>query len=95
MAEQKAAPAHQSWMYEADPFSAKKALEERQAVATKAREEREKAAEGPSRSAAPKGEFSNAPEVKMSSELRALTEDAIKKVASYMCFIQPRINLSV
>ena len=76
-AEHHAAPAHQSWMYDADPFAARQAVSERQATAEKKQEDVRsgKAAE----SAAAK-EFADQIEVKMATELRSLVESAIQKV---------------
>ncbi|EMD42249.1 hypothetical protein CERSUDRAFT_110776 [Gelatoporia subvermispora B] len=81
-AEHKNAPDHQAWMYDADPFAARKAVEERQAAAAKKREETTKEASssgagGITGSTSP--EFANAPEAKMASSLRDLVEDCIKK----------------
>lgn len=73
------APEHQSWMYEADPFAAKKAVQERQEKAAKKKEQ----ASNPERDAKPvthSPEYSDTPEVKMSSSLRDLVEEAVKKV---------------
>ncbi|KAF4611691.1 hypothetical protein D9613_004209 [Agrocybe pediades] len=78
--EHKQVPEHQKWMYDADPFAAKKMVEERQAKATQRREE----TSGPSISKpnqnAPTGSpTATYPEVIMASSLRELVEDAIKK----------------
>jgi ATP-dependent RNA helicase DHX57 len=77
VAEHKMAPSHQDWMYEADPFAARKSVEERQEKAAKKKEEIEQAATRP----VPRTEldlFDDSPEVKSSAELRELVENAIK-----------------
>ncbi|KAI0691979.1 P-loop containing nucleoside triphosphate hydrolase protein [Cytidiella melzeri] len=76
-AEHKQTPEHQKWMYDADPFAARKAVDERQEKAAKKREQ-------PSSStgtgaAGPSPEFAHAPEVKMASSVRDVVEDSIKK----------------
>jgi ATP-dependent RNA helicase DHX57 len=83
--EHKNAPEHQKWMYEADPFAAKKALEERQAKAAKARGEQE-ALQGSGERRPKKvfNEYDKAPEVRMAGSLRELVEDAIKKVLRFI-----------
>ncbi|KAJ7109956.1 P-loop containing nucleoside triphosphate hydrolase protein [Mycena epipterygia] len=86
-------PAHQKWMYEADPFAARKEVEQRQAqVISKRRDETNVQAPGESveatlrgsepRPKAASGEFAQAPEVKMAGALRDLAEDAIKQAIS-------------
>ncbi|KAJ6575382.1 P-loop containing nucleoside triphosphate hydrolase protein [Mycena capillaripes] len=86
------APEHQKWMYSADPFAARKEVDQRQAQAiTKRRdvavaaptESVEESVRGsePRRPAA-SGEFAEAPEVKMAGELRDLAEEAIKQAIS-------------
>ncbi|KAI0713143.1 P-loop containing nucleoside triphosphate hydrolase protein [Cerioporus squamosus] len=77
-AEHKAAPAHQSWMYEADPFAARKAVEERQEKAAKKKEEASRP-ENVSKEARQSSEFAHAPEAKMASALRDFVESAIKQ----------------
>ncbi|PIL31325.1 hypothetical protein GSI_06023 [Ganoderma sinense ZZ0214-1] len=81
--EHKAAPAHQSWMYEADPFAARKAVSDRQEKAAQKKEEANRP-EGHSRPIQQSSEFASAPEVKMASSLRDFIEDAVKKeIAKY------------
>ena len=67
-------------MYDADPFAARKQVDERQAKAAKKKEE-----SGEGSSGTPvqpiSGEFAQAPEVKMASGLREMVEDAIKKAS--------------
>ena len=41
-AEHKEAPEHQKWMYEADPFAARRTVDERQEKSAKKREEKSK-----------------------------------------------------
>ncbi|KAK7058527.1 putative ATP-dependent RNA helicase ucp12 [Paramarasmius palmivorus] len=79
--EHKNAPEHLKWMYNVDPFAAKKEVEERQA---RAAEKRAEASTGPSdrRPAGPSNEFSHQPEVRMAGSLRDMVEDAIKQAMS-------------
>jgi ATP-dependent RNA helicase DHX57 len=77
-AEHKKIEEHRKWMYDADPFQAKKIVEERQA---------QRSQQASTSSAAdPKvhkssGQIpSNYPEVIMATSLRELVEDAIKQV---------------
>ena len=85
-AEHKAAPEHQKWMYDADPFLAKKTVEDRQIKATekrdKATEKRDSAASTSRASStiSSSREFERCPEVKMAPDLRDIVEDAIKQV---------------
>lgn len=65
-------------MYDADPFAARKEVDERQAKAAKKRDEMNAASS--SRNPPTSGEYAQAPEVKMASGLRELVEDAVKKV---------------
>ncbi|KAJ7170133.1 P-loop containing nucleoside triphosphate hydrolase protein [Mycena filopes] len=86
-AEHNNCPEHQKWMYNADPFAARKEVEQRQAQANKKREEPTPAdassrSSEPRRTAAASGEFAQAPEVKMAGALRDLAEDAIKQALS-------------
>jgi ATP-dependent RNA helicase DHX57 len=83
MNEHKSAPEHQKWMYESDPFAARKAVDERQAKAAKLKEEQEAALKGGRKREKPvTNEFTNAPEVKMAGSLRDKVEGAIKQVYS-------------
>jgi hypothetical protein len=78
-AEHKNTPSHQSWMYDADPFAAQKSVADRQERAAKKKEEVQQVASAPP----PKsraGLFDDVPEVKLSTELRELVENAIKMV---------------
>ncbi|KAL0068598.1 putative ATP-dependent RNA helicase ucp12 [Marasmius tenuissimus] len=79
--EHKNAPEHQKWMYDADPFAARKEVEDRQARAAEKRSGSSSKAEGSSRgtSGGSSNEFSQAPEVRMATSLRESVEDAIKK----------------
>ncbi|KAL7285060.1 hypothetical protein ACG7TL_000151 [Trametes sanguinea] len=82
-AEHKAIPEHQKWMYEADPFAARKAVDERQEKAAKKKEEANRA-EGSHKVSQTSSEFANAPEAKMATSLRDFVEDAVKKgIAMY------------
>lgn len=71
-------PEHQKWMYESDPFAARKAVSERQEKAAKVKEETTSSDTRGTSGTSP--EFANAPEAKMASSLRDLVEDSIKKV---------------
>ena len=71
-------------MYDADPFAARKSVAERQERAAKKRETQQSAT-----APAPRSEpniFDNSPEVKLSSELRGLVENAIKMVIVFCHF---------
>lgn len=66
-------------MYQADPFAARKEVDERQARAVqKSRETSDSNTD--LRSQPVSSEYSHAPEVKMASGLREMVEDTIKKV---------------
>ena len=67
-------------MYDADPFAARKAVQERQEKAAAKREVASRP-DGGVTSASHSPEFSNAPEAKMASSLREFVEDAVKQVA--------------
>lgn len=82
--EHKNAPSHQDWMYESDPFAARKSVEERQEKATKKRENIEQAVTRPVPRTEP-DPFDDSPEVKLSAELRELLENAIKTVLISSC----------
>ncbi|KAF8481792.1 P-loop containing nucleoside triphosphate hydrolase protein [Russula ochroleuca] len=75
-AEHKKAPSHQSWMYDADPFAARKSVADRQEKAAKKKEAQETADAPASKSKI--DVFGDSPEVKLSGELRSLVENAIK-----------------
>ena len=81
-AEHKKAPSHQEWMYEADPFAARKSVEDRQEKVAKKREETQQA----NTHTVPQTQrdpFDNSPEIKLSTELRELVENAIKTVVIF------------
>ncbi|KAJ7103273.1 P-loop containing nucleoside triphosphate hydrolase protein [Mycena belliarum] len=87
--EHKSAPAHQNWMFEADPFTARKEVDHRQAqAASKATVHPPgQSVEVASRGSEPRrpeasGEFAQAPEVRMAANLRDLAEVAIKQAIS-------------
>ncbi|KAJ6520085.1 P-loop containing nucleoside triphosphate hydrolase protein [Mycena sanguinolenta] len=89
--EHKNVPDHQSWMYNVDPFAAKKEVEQRQIQALNKRRDQLAPAESAETSsrgseARPHSvvskEFADAPEVKMAGALRDLAEDAIKQAIS-------------
>ncbi|KAG1889461.1 P-loop containing nucleoside triphosphate hydrolase protein [Suillus subluteus] len=73
--EHKNVPEHMKWMYDADPFAARRAVDERQAKAVKNQQQ------GNSKTSMMLGskEFANSPEVRMSTELRDLVEDVVNK----------------
>lgn len=73
-------PEHQKWMYEADPFTARRAVNERQAKATKRKEATAAETNKPINQTSP--EFLHAPEVKMATSLREMVERSIKKVSN-------------
>ncbi|KAI0640102.1 P-loop containing nucleoside triphosphate hydrolase protein [Trametes polyzona] len=82
-AEHKNAPEHQSWMYDADPFAARKTVAERQEKAAKKKEEASRG-ESSGRGGQVSSEYANAPEAKMATTLRDFVEDAVKKaIAMY------------
>ncbi|OJA10313.1 hypothetical protein AZE42_05191 [Rhizopogon vesiculosus] len=74
-AEHKNAPEHMKWMYDADPFTARRAVDERQAKAAQSRQQ------GSSKDSMMQAsqEFAHAPEVRMAIELRDMVEDVVKK----------------
>lgn len=80
--EQKNAPEHTKWMYDADPFAARKEVEQRQVKAAKKREETSGGGGNTSRNQPVSNEFSQAPEVKMASGLRETVEEAVKKASA-------------
>ena len=65
------------WMYDPDPFAARKEVAERQAKATRKREE----SAAVSKVSQASHQYAHQPEVKMSSELRDMVEDAVKQVS--------------
>jgi ATP-dependent RNA helicase DHX57 len=71
--EHKNAPDHMKWMYDADPFAARRPVDERQAKRN-AEPVAEKQGLSVSR------EYEHAPEVKMSTTLRDMVEEAVKQV---------------
>lgn len=68
-------------MYEADPFAARKAVDERQEKAARKKEEASRP-ETASREVKQSSEFAHAPEAKMATALRDFVERAIKQVRS-------------
>ncbi|KAF9074920.1 P-loop containing nucleoside triphosphate hydrolase protein [Rhodocollybia butyracea] len=80
--EHKQAPDHMKWMYEADPFAARKQVEERQTRAAEKRAQTADAESGGSnhkRNAPVSNEFSQAQEVRMAVDLRDQVEEAVKQ----------------
>ncbi|KDQ31208.1 hypothetical protein PLEOSDRAFT_23490 [Pleurotus ostreatus PC15] len=74
------APEHQSWMYEADPFAARKMVVERQAkVAIKNEQKVTGLQQGTGSFSAESKEFAKCPEVRMATSLRDVVESCIKK----------------
>lgn len=92
-AQHKGVPEHQKWMYDADPFAARREVEERQAKAAQKKEERVAGPQGDTHKSSISPEFTQAPEVKMSSTLRELVEDTVKKGRSFL-FVDFRILIS-
>ncbi|KAG8985528.1 hypothetical protein FRB90_004651, partial [Tulasnella sp. 427] len=88
--EHKKAPEHLAWQYMADPFAARKLVDERQEKARARQEEREAQADSESSEVGslkpgarastsnPSKAFQNAPEVRMAQSLRESVENAIK-----------------
>lgn len=78
------------WMYDPDPFAARKQVKERQARAAEkhANTSIESASENTRKSNLPvSGEFSQAPEVRMAVALRDRVEEAVKQVCQKLsCF---------
>jgi ATP-dependent RNA helicase DHX57 len=79
--EHQTVPEHQQWMYDSDPFRARKMVDERQAKVAKAQAEED--ARARKRDKPVKNEFTDAPEVRMAISLREKTEEAIKLVRIY------------
>jgi hypothetical protein len=104
--EHRNAPEHQKWMYEADPFAARKEVDQRQAqVISKRRDEANvqrpaaESVEATLRGSEPRrpvasGEFAQAPEVRMAASLRELAEDAIKQVTLLFCILIRLLTLN-
>jgi len=67
-------------MYQADPFAARKEVDERQARAAQKGRKTSDDNTADVRSQPISSEYSQAPEVKMASGLREMVEDTIKKV---------------
>ena len=78
-AQHKVAPEHQKWMFDADPFAARKEVGERQTKATRMKEQKAIDLQGDMHKSSISPEFTRAPEVRMSSALRDLVEDTVKK----------------
>ncbi|KAJ7878638.1 P-loop containing nucleoside triphosphate hydrolase protein [Mycena leptocephala] len=78
------APEHQKWMYSADPFAARKEVDQRQAQTISKRRDEATPRSGESVEATLRvsKEFAEAPEVRMAGTLRDLAEDAIKQAIS-------------
>ncbi|KAH7923230.1 P-loop containing nucleoside triphosphate hydrolase protein [Leucogyrophana mollusca] len=75
-------PDHQKWMYDADPFAARREVDERQAKAAQRREIKESDQDSGERQNTVSSEFAHVPEVKMAGELRDLVEDVVKKASA-------------
>lgn len=73
-------------MYEADPFAAQKSVAERQEKAARKREEAQQSTKATASKSEP-DPFDNSPEVRLTSELRGLVENAIKMVIILSCSI--------
>ena len=97
-AEHKAAPDHQSWMYEADPFKARQAVDERQksaALRKQVEEQLEEESTPPSARQQTSPEFEHSPEAKMSAENRDLVEDSIKQASHRGYTMTPALSYSL
>jgi ATP-dependent RNA helicase DHX57 len=81
-------------MYDADPFAAKKAVAERQEKAAKKKEEARQTANAPATRSEP-NIFNDSPEVKLSTELRGVVENAIKTVIIPSPFIRMCLSLTL
>ena len=81
--EHKAIPEHKQWMYDADPFSAKKRLEA-QAAARKTRESQASTEDPARHKPSTSTPQSNYTEVLMATSLRELVEDSIKQVRFFL-----------
>ncbi|KAJ4485738.1 P-loop containing nucleoside triphosphate hydrolase protein [Lentinula aciculospora] len=83
VAEHKQAPEHMKWMYDADPFAARKQVEERQVRAAEKRAQAissTQSGENTRKNASPGAdEFARAPEVRMAVALRDQVEEAVKQ----------------
>jgi ATP-dependent RNA helicase DHX57 len=75
-----------AWMYDADPFTARKEVDDRQVKAAKKQEEASIQDEprGKATLGRASHEFSRVPEVKMATSLRELVESAIKQVRIFL-----------
>jgi ATP-dependent RNA helicase DHX57 len=82
----KTALEHQRWMYDTDPFAARKEVGERQAKTAQKKEEKVTSLQGDTHKSSIFPEFTQAPEVRMSSVLRGLVEDTVKKVRCFLIF---------
>ncbi|KIM88927.1 hypothetical protein PILCRDRAFT_813926 [Piloderma croceum F 1598] len=80
--EHRNAPEHNKWMYQADPFAARKEVDERQARAAHKGRETSDSNTADLRSQPVSSEYYYAPEVKMASGLREMVENTIKKASS-------------
>lgn len=80
------APQHLSWMYEPDPWAAKRSVENRQAKAATRKEEVAAAPVVSSEERKAAREFSGAVEVRMAPAMRDLVERCIKDVR---CSVEP------
>ncbi|KAF8445690.1 P-loop containing nucleoside triphosphate hydrolase protein [Boletus edulis BED1] len=78
-AQHKTVPEHQRWMYDADPFAARKEVEERQAKAAQKKDQKVTGFRENTLKSSNSPEFTQVPEVRMSSTLRDLVEDTVKK----------------
>lgn len=84
-------------MYEADPFAARKQVNERQARAAEkhAQTTVESSSGNTRKSNLPvTSEFSQAPEVRMAAALRDQVEEAVKQVCASSSFVTPVSNMT-
>jgi len=85
--EHKKAPEHQKWMYDADPFAARKEVDERQARAAEKRAEAAADTSDDSKDTrkgkGASNEFAKALPVKMAGSLREMVEELVKQVFTF------------
>ena len=80
-------------MYDADPFAARKTVQERQEKAAKKKEESGRSESG-TKLASHSPEYANAPEAKMATTLRDFVEEAVKQVTIYAQVGPPGMKLT-
>ncbi|KAF8312159.1 P-loop containing nucleoside triphosphate hydrolase protein [Cantharellus anzutake] len=76
----RAAPEHQKWMYDSDPFSAQKSVKVRQELAAKKKQKEEEG--GNAASSSGHNKVDHTPEVRMAATMRDSVERVIREMAS-------------